>query len=51
VEISDSHVLVNCGEEVLFYLKYEKYCAILFLIMALFNVPVLAIYWRSSFRN
>ena len=51
ISISDQHILKNCGEEVLFYLKYEKYVAILFLIMSVFNIPVIIIYYKSSYSN
>ena len=46
--ITDETVLQECGEEVLFYLKYEKYVAILFLIMAICNIPVLSIYFTAA---
>jgi hypothetical protein len=49
--ISDTLIVNRCGEEVLFYLKYEKYCAILFFVMSLANTPVTYIYFMSSFDN
>ena len=48
---TDDFILEKCGEEILFYLKYEKYCAILFLVMWIANIPVTYIYLMSSFDN
>lgn len=49
--IDDVQIFSLKGQDVLFYLKYEKYCAILFFMMSLCNIPVILIYYKSSFDN
>ena len=50
-KINDAFIVQNCGEEILFYLKYEKYCAILFMIMWIVTTPVTYIYFTASQEN
>ena len=47
-EIEDTEILEKCGEEMVFYLKYLKSCAVLFFIMSLLNIPALIIYYKRS---
>jgi len=47
----DPFILENCGQEVLFYLKYLKYTATLFFIMSICNIPVIFVYISSSYAN
>ena len=35
----------------LFYLKYEKYCALLFLMMSLVNIVLVYLYFLNSYQN
>jgi hypothetical protein len=49
--IEDTFILQNCGEEVLFYLKYEKFCAFLFGLMSLVNVFLGVLYFAASYSN
>ena len=49
--MDDAFILQNCGEEVLFFLKYEKYCAVLFFLMSVVNAPLILVYAASSVDN
>lgn len=49
--IEEYEILEKCGEEVVFYLKYEKYCAGLFFFMSILNIPALCIYYQESHKT
>jgi hypothetical protein len=42
-------IVKECGEEILFYLKYEKYTSVLFFLMFIPNSILIWVYVQSSY--
>ena len=47
-DISDDDLVRECGEEILFYLKYLKYTSVLLLFMSIVNIPTIIVYFNCS---
>lgn len=39
---------MNCGEEILFHLIWEKYCSVLFMLIFICNLPLMCVYKISA---
>ena len=50
-DITDDMIVKECGEEILFYLKYEKYTSVLFFLMFIPNSFLIWVYVKCSFEE